>query len=325
MRERGAALVTVLTMLAIMAALAIVAIDAAQMSLRRTRNQTSMEQTRWYLLGAEAFAIGRIADLRRRAADARVDQSEWQERWFPFPLEDGMMRVKLRDGGNCFNLNSMVEDIGEGVMVTSARGRLQFARLLDLAGVRSDRTGQSGTLADWIDSDQVAQIGGPEDAGYAVDGARPPNTLIADPSELRAVLGFDADTIVRLRGLVCVRPTAAANRINPNTLLVQQAPLLAMALPDISVATAAQIIRDRPRGGWEDLDAFFAQPRLASLEMSEPLRAQFSMQSDYVVLQARVERPEGRESSAALIQVAANGQAVVRRRVFGVGDGEFGL
>ncbi|UPT64647.1 MAG: hypothetical protein M0D54_09160 [Hyphomonadaceae bacterium JAD_PAG50586_4] len=58
--DRGAALITVLTMMAVMATLAIVVVDAANMSLRRTGNMVRMEQTRWYLLGAEAYAVARL-------------------------------------------------------------------------------------------------------------------------------------------------------------------------------------------------------------------------------------------------------------------------
>lgn len=318
--ERGAALVTVLTMLAVMSTLAIVVVDAANMGVRRTANLMGMEQTRWYLMGAEAFAASQLKELERRSETSRIDQSEWQARPFVFPLDDGTMQVTLRDGSNCFNLNSLVQ--GEGQTIANAGAIMQFARLLDLLGVRSDRIGLGAALADWIDNDTAVSPGGAEDG--ARDGApyRPANALMSDVSELRLVQGFNEEVIAQIADYVCVRPTATPNLVNPNTLLPADAPLLATLLPDIDVEDARRVIRDRPRGGWQDLDAFFAHPRLVGLELNEFQRANFSMQTTYYVMTARVEREVARESSAALIRVTPGGSGAVVRRLYGVGRAE---
>ncbi|MBY0562960.1 MAG: type II secretion system minor pseudopilin GspK [Hyphomonadaceae bacterium] len=318
--DRGAALVTVLTMLAVMSTLAIVVVDAANMSMRRTGNLVRMEQTRWYLMGAEAFAASRIETLQRAAEIGRIDQAEWQSRPFTFPLDDGAMRVTLRDGSNCFNLNSMVQ--GETETNANAAAIMQFARLLDLLGVRSDRVGLGAALADWIDTDREQSPGGAEDG--VRDGApyRPANTLMADVSELARVQGFDDGIVSVIAAYVCVRPTTAPNRINPNTLRPEDAPLLAMLLPDVGVEDARRVIRDRPPGGWQNLDSFFAHPRLVGLEMNDLRRGSFSMQTAYYVMTAQVERDGARESGAALIRATPGGGGVVVRRLFGVGLAE---
>ncbi|HVK81530.1 MAG TPA: type II secretion system minor pseudopilin GspK [Verrucomicrobiae bacterium] len=323
--DRGAALITVLTMVSIMSALAIVAVDAASTSIRRTANQTGMEQTRWYLMGAEAFAKAKLGELAERAQTTRIDQSEWQGRAFSFPLDDGLMQVTLRDGGNCFNLNNLVQQDESESGAANAGAIMQFARLLDLIGVRSDRVALGASLADWIDRDTLPSPGGLEDGFYA-NGTpyMPANTLLADFGELRRVQGFSEDVIAQIASYTCVRPTSAPNLLNPNTLLPEQAPLLATILPDISVDDARAIIRDRPRVGWGDLDAFFSHPRLVGLEMNEYRRASFSMETSYYVMQARVEREEARESEAALIHVQGETGAVVRR-LFGAGDAERAL
>jgi general secretion pathway protein K len=320
--DRGTALITVLGMLAIMSALAVVVVDAANMSVRRTGNQVQMEQTRWYLIGAETFAIGRLSEMQRRAELSRVDQDEWQGRPFRFALDDGAMDVSLRDGDNCFNLNSLVVTEDSGERQVSAFGMVQFSRLLDAVEVRTGQVALAAALADWIDSDSVPVGGGAEDAAYGgADAYRTSNTLLADVSELRHVRGFDGETVARLAPYVCVRPTSAPNQINPNTLTPEQAPLLVMAIDDLSLAAAAQIIRDRPRGGWEDVDAFLMHPRLSGLELNDAGRSQFSTRTRYYVLLTRVERQRGNEYGAALIEMGAGGAAAIVRRVFGVGAG----
>ncbi|MBL8549596.1 MAG: type II secretion system minor pseudopilin GspK [Hyphomonadaceae bacterium] len=321
--EAGAALVTVLVMLAIMSALAIVITDAARFSLRRTANQAQMDQARWYLLGAENYAATRITRITQQlSTDLPIDQEQWQGRPFLYPLDDGDMTITLFDGGNCFNLNSVVERPQAGPYVASARGQLQFARLLDLVGVRVEG-GLAASLADWIDSDQQAALGGGEDEIYSRGEApyRTANTLIADIGELRRVRGFDAETVARIAPFVCVRPTEAPSVLNVNALTSEQAPLLAMVIPDLSIDGAREVIRSRPRGGWRDLNEFFQQPRLIGLELNEPTRAQFALTSSYFVMQARVERAEFAERSAALIRMDGSRGRVVRR-LFGVGGAE---
>ena len=318
--DRGAALITVLTMMAVMATLAIVVVDAANMSLRRTGNMVRMEQTRWYLLGAEAYAVARLGEIHRRAETTRIDPDEWQNRAFVFPLDDGVMEVSISDGDNCFNLNSLVfTDEGGGRFVNVA-GMVQFARLLDAVGVQTAQGGLAAALIDWLDSDQQPMSGGGEDDAASY---RTANTLMADVSELRRVRGFNVDVVARLAPYICVRPTSAANLLNPNTLTPDQAPLLAMAIDDLSVDAAAQIIRDRPRGGWEGVEDFLLHPRLNSIELNDAGRAQFSTSTRYYVLRAKVERDRAQEYSAALIEAGPGGAGVVVRRVFGAGASEY--
>jgi general secretion pathway protein K len=320
--DRAAALVTVLTMVSIMSALAVVVVDAASMSTRRTFNQTRMEQTQWYLMGAEAFAIGKLSELARMREDAAIDQNAWLGRSFTFPLDDGAMEVSLRDGANCFNLNNVAQDIDGIGPAANPNGIMQLARLLDLIGIRSDRAGLGAALADWIDADMRPVPGGIEDGAYATGAPyRPANTLLADMSELRQVQGFNADIMARIEDYVCVRPTTAPNLLNPNTLTPDQAILLSTVMPDLSVEEARQVIRDRPNGGWQDLDAFFMHPRIAGLEMNELRRASFSMESAYVVMSARVTREGGRESVVSLISIQPGGSGHVVRRLFGVEQG----
>lgn len=320
--DRGTALVTVLTMVSIMSALAVVVVDAASMSTRRTFNQTRMEQTHWYLMGAEAFAIGKLSELGRLRTQAAIDQNAWLGRTFRFPLDDGAMEVTLREGANCFNLNSVAQNIDGIGPAANPNGMMQFARLLDLIGIRSDRAGLGAALADWIDADQRPVPGGIEDGAYATGAPyRPANTLLADMSELGQVQGFSVEVIARIDEYVCVRPTTAPNLLNPNTLTPDQAILLSTVMPDLSVEEARQVIRDRPNGGWLDLDAFFRHPQIAGLELNDMRRASFSIDSAYVVMSASVTREGGRESVVALISMQPGGDGHVVRRLFGVEQG----
>jgi len=321
--DAGVALVTVLVMLAILSALTIVVVEASRFSIRRTANQAAMDQAHWYLLGAETYAVSQIERLTNSAADVVVDETDWQDRDVAYPLDGGgMMVLRLRDGSNCFNLNSVVDQVEGGRYVASARGQAQFARLLDLMEVRSG-IGLPAALADWIDSDSEPVTYGAEDSAYAAANVsqRPPNTLIGDISELRLVRGFTDEIVQTIAPAVCVRPTPRPATLNVNTMLPDQAVVLAAVFgADLPLSTAREVIRRRPRGGWDGPDSFFFDPRVSGLETPDALRAQISTTSNYYVLAAHVRIDGAEEYSLALIGAAGAPQVI--RRIVGVGAGD---
>jgi general secretion pathway protein K len=232
-------------------------------------------------------------------------------------LDDGEMEVTIIDGSNCFNLNSVVSSEGNRAEYrVNPKGMFDFARLLDLIDARGARMGFAAALVDWIDTDRSVTAGGAEDLGGGYVTA---NTLIGDVSELRNLRGFDETAMQRLAPFVCVRPTAAPSVINPNTLSVEQAPLLAMLIPGLNVDGARQIIRERPAGGWRDIQAFLRHPTLNAMQLTDVVRSQFSVQPRYFVVRIRVEREGANETSIALIDANGGGDGVVVRRVFGAG------
>jgi type II secretory pathway component PulK len=95
-----------------------------------------------------------------------------------------------------------------------------------------------------------------------------------------------------------------------------------MAVNDLSVVRAADVLRSRPRGGWESVDAFLRHPGLNAVELNEAGRAQFSLQTRYYILSTRVERLDAAERSVALLEQGSAGRAAVVRRIFGAGAGE---
>lgn len=320
--DEGAALITVLTITAIMATLAIVIVDAAQFSVRRTSNQQDMEQARRYLMGAEEYARVRLREVVRSQRDntqTRIDVSEWQGREWSYPLDEGFMTVRLYDGSNCFNLNSVTEQVEGGGLIVSTKGQVQLARIMDLseAGAR-DGFSAIAALADYIDTDRVPQSGSVEDApSMGEEGPfRAANTLLADVGELLNVRGFSPDIVARITPFVCARPTAASMQVNVNTLTTDQAPLLASHLgTSVTVNEARVLLASRPRGGWADVEEFLRSPQFAGVEMSDAYRAQFTTQSRWYVVTASVRHRDVEERSAVLVDVL--GQTRIVRRVYG--------
>jgi general secretion pathway protein K len=258
-RERGAALLTVLMLVAVIAVMAGGALEKLRLSTRLASNAASGEQARAYAVAAEAMAVVRVGDLMASSPKRITLAGGWSGRPFGLPLPGGgLATARVSDGGNCFNLNGLVTQVAPGVYSSGdITQRVRFTRLMGLIGIPQQVAQQvAGGAADWIDTDQDQQAGGAEDARYT--GYRTAGTLMADPSELRAVAGVTPEIYAALRPWICALPTTEAAKVNVNTLLPEQAPLLAMVGPDtLSVDAARALLMRRPPQGYGDANAVF--------------------------------------------------------------------
>ena len=228
--ERGAALLAVLLLVALIATLAALAMDRLALATRLAGNSRAINQARGYALGAEGLATLIVDRLNDRTRGEASLPAGWPGESRSIPIEGGMIRARLADGGSCFNLNSLVT----GNQLTGFRARPQMmerlSTLLMIAGVQPSRAPPIvAAITDWIDSDDRPQPLGAEDAVYARAplAYRAANTLMADISELRAVSGVTPQLYAALRPWVCALPVAEIAPLNVNILPPERAPLLA--------------------------------------------------------------------------------------------------
>lgn len=259
--QRGAALLTVLLLVAVIAVLAGHALERMRLATRLSGNAVAMEQARAFAMAAETAAMVRINSVLARDAARVTLQGDWAGRPIPLPIPGGVASATATDGGNCFNLNGLVQTSDTETYVARPASIEQFARLMRLIGIPDQQARSvAAATADWADTDTVAQPDGAEDADYASQTPfyLPANALMADVSELRAVSGVTPELYARLRPWICVLPVARPTRINVNTLLPEQAALLAMLLPDtLDVARARAVLLDRPPQGFTSTVAFW--------------------------------------------------------------------
>ncbi|WP_156460620.1 type II secretion system minor pseudopilin GspK [Sphingomonas sp. Leaf339] len=252
--ERGAALLTVLMLVAVIAVMAGAALEKLRLSTRLAGNAANTEQIRAYAVAAEAMAGVRIGGLLNANRQRVTLAGGWSGKPFGFPLPGGgMATARVTDGANCFNLNGLVLRTGS-VFSSNPVQRAQFTRLMRLIGVPTQVADQiAAGASDWIDTDTDQQANGAEDARYTGQqvGYRTAGTLMGDPSELRAIAGVTPEIYAQVRPWICTLPQALPARMNVNTLLPEQAPLLAMLAQDtVSINAARQMLLRRPLQGW---------------------------------------------------------------------------
>jgi general secretion pathway protein K len=254
-RERGAALLTVLMLVAVIAVMAGAGLEKLRLSTRLAANAAATEQARAYAVAAEAMAAVKIGGLLSASRQRVTLAGDWSGRPFGLPLPGGgVATARVSDGGNCFNLNGLVTQVAPGVYASYPTQRVQFVRLMRLIGIPPQIAEQvAAGASDWIDSDSDQQGNGAEDGAYTGQqiGYRTSGTLMADPSELRAIAGMTPEIYTQLKPWICTLPIPRPSTINVNTLLPEQAPLLAMMAADtLSVDGARQLLLRRPLQGW---------------------------------------------------------------------------
>ena len=312
--ERGAALLTVLLLVAVMATVAATALDRVALATHLSANAAVAAQGRQWLAMAEQLAATRVEDLL--AADrTQTLAGPWlnQPRTIALP-DGGLIRARVRDGGNCFNLNSLATRTPSGALAADPRAVTQFTSLMMLLGLDPGIAGRvAASATDWIDSDSVAQPGGGEDVG----GRLSANSRMADASELKAVGGVTAQTYLALAPFVCALPDSEPTTLNVNTLLPEQAPLLAMLAPQqIGLDRARAQLSGRPAAGFGSVVNFWATGAFADLDPPAEAATQVKVRSSWFLLQAEV-IGGGLELGTRSLIDARNDQARVVGRAYG--------
>lgn len=283
--ERGAALLTVLLLVAIVAVLAGTGLEKLRLATRLTGNAVALDQARALAFAAEALATGPISELLRRDPDRVTLLGGWSDRPVLLPFAGGGAVARVTDGGNCFNLNSLVTEL-DGQYVADPSTIAQFVRLARLVGVPGGEA-IAAAATDWIDSDDQPLPNGAEDGDYRGLAVpyRTAGTLMADRSELRAVAGVTPTAYARLRPWLCTLPQARRATLNVNTMAPEQAPLLAMLLPDtLGVEGARALLLRRPPTGYDSAEAFWKVPALGGSTADPAAQAQVGVTSRWFAL-----------------------------------------
>lgn len=316
--REGMALLTVLLLVAVMSVVAVAVLDDVRFSVRRATNAETQAQAQWHASGAEALARQQVARLLAAGPARTPLQPDWNGRRLNFPTDDGAISAVVTDGQACFNLNSLVEGYGEDLLPRPL-GTAQFLALGRAVGAPESRMrAAADALTDWLDADSVSRPLGAEDGAYAglATPYRTGGVMLAEVSELRAVKGVDADLYRRLRPWVCALPTSRLSPLNVNTLAPEQAPLLMMLTDNALGQQAARaVIARRPRDGWPDAAAFWAQPALAAVEVPDEVRDQVTVLTRYFNLRVDVDHGGGRAVRTALLHAQPDGavRTVIQR------------
>jgi len=318
-RERGAALLAVLLLVAVTGAIAAAAMEKLRLSRGIATNIVALDQARAFAVGVEQLAMLTIDDRIADSPDRTTLAGGWNGavRTVPMP-NGGLARVRIRDGGNCFNVNSVVEGDPRTNLARRNSGVAQFVGLMQALGVpEGDARRIAEAAADWADTDRVPGPGGAEDEAYASlpRPYRTANTLFADVGELRALSGMSPEILARTRPWLCALPTTDLSPININTLSPDQAPLLAMLAPgQLAPERARQVIASRPAAGWSNVIEFWRIDALSGLAIPLDVQLQAQLRTRWFALDLRVNLMDSEFSESLLVDSRLQPSRIAIRR-----------
>lgn len=322
-QERGAALLTVLLLVAVMAVVAATALERLALATRMTGNGGAVDQGRAFAQAGTEIARLRIGDLVAGNPGRITLAGGWLDAPQSIPVPGGLATARVSDGGNCFNLNSLVAGESAAALTVRPVAVAQFQALMQALGIGARQAqGVAAATADWIDSDAVPQPGGAEDETYlrAQRPYRAANGPMADASEMRAVNPVTPAIYARLRPWVCALPTHDLSPINVNTLLPAQAPLFAMLLPgQLSVDQARQILVRRPADGYGSTVQFWAQLARDGVTPMGAVDQQVKLTTQYFGVDVSVNVGGTEILERALIDAGKRPARIVRRS-WGAGE-----
>ena len=317
-RERGAALLAVLLLVAITGAIAAAALESLRLSRAIAENATALDQARAFADGVEQLAILTIDDRIAESPDRTTLAGNWNGAVRRIGMPGGIAELRVRDGGNCFNVNSVVEGDPRTRLTRRPSGVSQFSGLMGALGVpEAEARRIAEAAADWADSDGEPGPGGAEDSAYATgdSASRTGNTLFADPGELRALAGMNPALYRQLRPWLCALPTSDLSPININTLLPEQAPLLAMMAPgQLGVDQARRVLESRPQSGWGNQIEFWRIEAMSELNVPLDVQLQPQLKTVWFALDVTVRVGESRFDENLLVDARLQPSRTVSRR-----------
>ena len=318
-RERGAALLAVLLLVAVTGAVAASMIEGLRLSRSIAVNATARDQGRLFADGVEQLALLTIDDQVLRSPQRTTLAGNWNGATRTVRLPGGASAdIIVRDGGNCFNINSVVDGQPGRPLVRRASGVGQFIGLMIALQVpEQDARRIAEAAADWVDSDVVTGPAGAEDEAYAGGPApyRTGNTLFADPGEVRALAGMTPDIYARIRPWICALPVNDLSPININTLGLDQAPLLAMLAPgQLGLDRARRVLGQRPSGGWSNQVEFWRIDAMRDLAVPLDAQLQPQLKTDWFTLDVRIRLMGNEYREAVLVDARLQPSRIVQRR-----------
>lgn len=318
-RERGAALLAVLLLVAVTGAIAASMVEDLHLSRTIAVNAIARDQGRLLADGVEQLALLTIDDRVLLSPQRTTLAGNWNGATRTLQLPGGASAdVTVRDGGNCFNINSVVDGQPGRPFARRASGVAQFVGLMIALQVpEADARRIAEAAADWVDSDDVTGPGGAEDEAYGGGSApyRTGNTLFADPGEVRALSGMTPDIYARIRPWLCALPVNDLSPLNINTLGEEQAPLLAMLAPgQLGLDRSREVLRRRPTDGWSNQIEFWRIEAMSELNVPLDVQLQPQLKTNWFTLDVHLRLMGNDYRETVLIDARLQPSRIVQRR-----------
>lgn len=182
---------------------------------------------------------------------------------FTYDYDIFSLELKIIDGSNCFNLNSIFNISGKGYEVNEPR-REWLNRYLQLKLLNpTDIESFFDQLIDWVDLDNQPLNFGAENYYYMGPMSQvnqfTPKRLLVDLSEIKNLPVMRNLNFLDIATHLCVIPGSTSQLININTLKPTDTMLIASFFNEKNLEYVESQITSLPQEGYDEVNSFIAK------------------------------------------------------------------
>ena len=179
---------------------------------------------------------------------------------FTYDYDIFSLELKIIDGSNCFNLNSIFNSSGKGYEVNEPR-REWLDRYLQLKLLNpTDIESFFDQLIDWVDLDNQPLNFGAENYYYMGPMSKvnqfTPKRLLVDLSEIKNLPVMRNLDFLDMSAQLCVIPGSTSQLININTLKPTDTMLIAAFFDEKNLEYVESQIMSLPEAGYDEINSF---------------------------------------------------------------------
>ena len=260
MNKPGVILITTLLIVMIMSVISMQISKNFFIALKREAYLDFKNLSYQMLLSSEAQAIETVKRNIDSYRNKLTADNPLLTKNFTYDYDIFSLELKIIDGSNCFNINSIFNSSGKGYEVNEPRrewlDRYLQLKLLNPADIESF----FDQLIDWVDLDNQPLNFGAENYYYMGPMSKinqfTPKRLLVDLSEIKNLPVMRNIDFLDMSAHLCVIPGSTSQLININTLKPNDTMLIAAFFDEKNLEYVESQIMSLPEEGYDEINSF---------------------------------------------------------------------
>ena len=263
MNKPGVILITTLMIVMVMSIISMQISKNFFIALKREAYLDFKNLSYQMLLSSEAQAIETVKREIDSYRNKLTANNPLLTQNFTYDYDIFSLELKIIDGSNCFNLNSIFNISGKGYEVNEPR-REWLNRYLQLKLLNpTDIESFFDQLIDWVDLDNQPLNFGAENYYYMGPMSQvnqfTPKRLLVDLSEIKNLPVMRNLNFLDIATHLCVIPGSTSQLININTLKPTDTMLIASFFNEKNLEYVESQITSLPQEGYDEVNSFIAK------------------------------------------------------------------
>jgi general secretion pathway protein K len=260
MTKPGVILITTLLILMVMSVISMQVSKNFYVSLQREAYLDFKNQSYHMLVNSEKQAIKNLQkEIKLYRSKLTLSDPILKNKYY-YQNDLMTLEIEVSDASNCFNLNSLFDQSSTASQIRPAY-RDWLSRYLELKSLSKVKI-QSfmDQLIDWVDQDNQPLNFGAENYFYIGPASQTqqftPKRLLVDLSEIQNFPIMQNLNFTEMTSNLCVIPGSTKQLLNINTLVKEDALLVASFFNEKNLEFTESQILNLPKNGYDDISVF---------------------------------------------------------------------